>query len=93
MKAQLEDLDQETLDMLVDMAQQRAVFAACLVNVIQHNSVEKEALNIKKGIMHVVTQSLMGGLVVNDDIQKYLLDSMKKHCEEQIEIEELLNGI
>jgi hypothetical protein len=93
MKAQLEDLDQMTLDMLVDMAQQRAVFAACLVKVMQHDSVEKETLDIKKGVMHVVTQSLMGGLVVNDDIQQYMINSMRKHCEEQIEIESLLDNL
>jgi hypothetical protein len=93
MKPQLEDLNQETLDRLVDMAEQRAVFAACLVGVMQANAVEKETLKIKAAIMGVLTSTLMGGLVVNDDIQQHLLDSMKNHCLEQIEIDSLLENL
>ena len=93
MKPQLEDLNQETLDRLVDMAQQRAVFAACLVGIMQADGVEKETLKIKAAIMGVLTSTLMGGLLVNDDIQQHLLDAMKNHCLEQIEIDSLLDNV
>lgn len=93
MKPQLEDLNQETLDRLVDMTQQRAVFAACLVGVIRADAVEKETLKIKAVIMATLTSTLMSGLVVNDDIQQHLLDAMKNHCLEQIEIDSLLDNL
>ena len=89
----LEEVTQEELDHLVACAKQRSLFAACIAGMMQVDVTGKEALAMKNTIMQTVSMGLDMGLRVRDEIEKCVLITMKNHCEEQIEINELLSTI
>lgn len=86
----LEEVTQEELDHLVACTHQRSLFAACIAGMMQADVTDKEALRMKTTIMQTVSMGLDMGLRVRDEIEKCVLITMKNHCEEQIEINELL---
>jgi len=89
----LEELTQEDLDDLLARATQRSVFAACIAGIMQLDLTSREGLAIKSTLMQRVLMSMEMGFRVHDEIDDHLLVSMKNHCEEQIEISELLDII
>jgi hypothetical protein len=89
----LEELTQGELDHLVACAKQRTLFAACVGGIMELDITGKEGLAMKSTIMQTVAIGLDMGLRVGDDIEQRVLISMKNHCEEQIEISELLESI
>ena len=89
----LEEVTQEELDHLVACAKQRSLFAACVGGIMQVDVTGREALAMKATIMQTVSMGLAMGLCVRDEIEQRVLIAMKEHCEEQIEINELLDNI
>jgi len=89
----LEELTQEELDHLVACTKQRSLFAACVGGIMQLGITGKEGLAIKSTLMQTVAMGMDMGLRVGDEIEQRVLISMKEHCEEQIEIRELLDNI
>jgi dihydroorotate dehydrogenase len=89
----LEELTQEELDHLVACTKQRTLFAACVGGIMQLDITGKEGLAMKATILQVVAMGMEMGARVGDDIERRILISMKEHCEEQIEIAELLDSI
>jgi hypothetical protein len=89
----LEDLTQDILDHLVACTKQRSMFAAAVAGTIALPVQSEEALDMKRRMMLAVQMGLEMGLRVGDDIEKETLMAMKNHCEEQIEMEDLLNSI
>ena len=88
----VEDLNQEDFEHLMKCGQQRAVMAAAIVNAMNKPATCEEALAIKRTLMIAMSTSLSMGLGVRDEIERDVLISMKDHCTEQIEIEELLES-
>lgn len=89
----LEEITQEELDHLVACAKQRSLFAACVGGIMQVDVTGKEGLAMKATIMQTVSLGLAMGLRVQDEIEHRVLIAMKEHCEEQIEINDLLSTI
>ena len=86
----LEEVTQDDLDLLIKICDQRGALAAIIINAMNAEATSNDALLIKKHMMMTMTIALALGAVVRDDVDKKLLESMKDHCEEQIEINELL---
>lgn len=89
----LEEVTQDELDHLVACTKQRSLFAACVAGIMQVDVTGKEGLAMKATIMQTVSLGLAMGLRVQDEIEQRVLIAMKEHCEEQIEINELLDNI
>jgi hypothetical protein len=89
----LEELTQEELDGIVQMAKQRQALAAIIANTMEEEATSPDAIAIKAKIMMSMTVAIALGAMVGDDVDKRLLTAMKDHCKEQIEINDLLNEI
>lgn len=88
----LEELTQKNLDYLLACGTQRAILAAAIEKAMTAEAVSEDALKIKRRIMSVFAVGIALHEPVRDDIEKDLLESMKAHCEEQIEINDILNN-
>lgn len=93
MNLSIEDLDQDGLDTLCDMADQRAAIAACLVGVMESEATSDDALKMKRKMMHGFIMGLMMGFRINDSIEEAILKSMAEHCKEEIELHDLLKTL
>jgi hypothetical protein len=87
-----EDLTQKNLDMLVNMSRQRSYLAAMITGIMKFPSAEPEINKIKAGIMKT-TISMLEEVPIQDEIELFMCLAMSEHCSEQIEIEELFEGL
>ena len=87
-----EDLTQREFDMLVGMSRQRSYLAAIVVSIMKFPSAEPEVLKMKNAAM-VTVLSMLDEIHVKDEISQALCLAMSGHCQEQIEIAELLEQI
>ena len=71
----------------------RAILAAAVVGTMVSPCVSEESIRIKNAIMRVILGIFDDGERFGDSIERHLLLSSKNHCIEQIEINELLEGI
>jgi hypothetical protein len=72
---------------------QRAMLAAAVVGTMESPFVSEDILKIKMAMMNLVMRMCNDGDVLSDDIELRILKSMHTYCAEQIEINELLEGI
>jgi hypothetical protein len=71
----------------------RAILAAAVVGTMESPFVSDDILRIKMAMMKLIMRMCSDDDVLRDDIELRILKSMHTHCAEQIEINELLEGI
>lgn len=82
-----------SLEEQLDIAmKQRAMLAAAIVGTMEAPFASEEILRIKNGMMMLVMRMCSEDML-NDEIEKRVLMSMKEHCTEQIEINSLLDSV
>jgi hypothetical protein len=88
----IEDIDQHILDMLVDMRKQRTVFAECITSILELPFVEQEGIALKRTIAEFITESMMDGLKINDNIEFKLSLSILNYLIEERNINMDINS-
>ncbi len=87
-----EDLNQEELNYLVKCHHQRQALAACIVGVMESPATTDELIKVKNGLLGVFMQMITVA-PIHDSLDQDMATAMKNFCAEQIEIEELLEGM
>jgi hypothetical protein len=83
-----------SLEEQLDIAmKQRAILAAAVVGTMQSPCVSEESIRIKNATMGVIMRIFADDETFGDSIEHHLLLSSKNYCIEQIEINELLEGM
>lgn len=82
----IENINQEKLDELVDMCKQRVVFADCISSILELPFVEQEAIALKRTIAEFITESMIDGLKINDNVEFKLSVSILKYLIEERDI-------
>jgi hypothetical protein len=72
---------------------QRAILAAAVVGTMKSPCVSEESIKIKNATMMVIMSIFDDGERFDDTIEHHLLLSSRNYCVEQIEINDLLEGI
>jgi hypothetical protein len=81
---------EEQLDVAM---KQRAILAAAVVGTMKSPCVSEESIKIKNATMMVIMSIFDDGERFDDTIEHHLLLSSRNYCVEQIEINDLLEGI
>jgi hypothetical protein len=81
---------EEQLDIAM---KQRAILAAGIVGTMESPFVSDDILRIKMAMMKLIMRMCNDGDVLSDEIELRILKSIHTHCAEQIEINDLLEGM
>jgi hypothetical protein len=83
-----------SLEEQLDVAMKhRAMLSAAVVGTMQSPCVSEESIRIKNATMNVIMRIFANDETFGDYIEQQLLLASKNYCVEQIEINELLEGI
>ena len=88
----IEDINQDLLDRLVDIREQRSVFAQCIVGILELPFVEQEAIAVKRTIAEFITESMVDGLKINDNVEFKLSFAILKYLIEERDINMDINS-
>jgi len=88
-KLLLKDVNQAILDDLVLMAEQRAVYAACITHLMKSSLVDDESILLKNVIVEAIGQSISKDIIVRDDIESLVNKAIRTYLDEQREINSL----
>jgi hypothetical protein len=82
-------VNQAILDDLVLMAEQRAVYAACITHLMKSSLVDDESILLKNVIVEAIGQSISKDIIVRDDIESLVNKAIRTYLDEQREINSL----
>ena len=88
-KLLLKNVNQAILDDLVLMAEQRAVYAACITHLMKSSLVDDESILLKNVIVEAIGQSISKDIIVRDDIESLVNKAIRTYLDEQREINSL----
>lgn len=92
-KLLLEDVNQNILDDLVLMAEQRSVYAACITHLMKLNAVDHESIILKNTIVEAIGESISKDIIVRDYVESSVNKAIKAYLDEQREINSVIRSI
>jgi hypothetical protein len=92
-KLLLKDVNQDIIDELVLMAEQRAVYAACISGLMELNLVDHESIILKNTIVEAIGESISKDIIVRDYVESSVNKAIKAYLDEQREINSLLKDV